>query len=135
MFLMELKLRERQSFLDLAQYTMKVDKCVTASESWMLNKFCEECGFFNNEYRPKKRPLDEIIKDFDGSSKKIRNIVIFELYRMILADGVFHEKQRELVIELAHQWDFTEGEIKEIIAMSEQLIDMALKSYKRLSEK
>ncbi|WP_010294540.1 hypothetical protein [Clostridium senegalense] len=133
MFLMELQLKERKSFLDLAQYTMKVDRYVTASESWMLKKFSEECGFFDNAYIPRKRQLDDISKDFENSRKKIKNIVIFELYRMILADGVFHEKQRELVDHLAKQWDFTEDEISEIINLSQELIEMALKSYKRLS--
>lgn len=132
MFLMDLKEEHRKTFLDLAQYTMRVDMCVTSSESWMLMKFTEECGFFDNEYRPRKRPLEEIMRDFENTSRSDKKIIIFELYRMILADGQFHEKQKELVKTIAERWKLKMEEINEIIDLSQKLIDMSLKCYKKL---
>ncbi len=91
MFLAELKREEKEAFLELASLIAAVDGNVSIYESTVIERYQKELGLEN--YKVKGLALEEILDRFKNEQSK--NIVLVEILKLIYADGVFHDSERE----------------------------------------
>lgn len=112
MFLQELNEREQKDFLELATYAMKVDGDLHVNEINIINTFRLEMS--KEDYVVTDKNVNEILKGFRMSTKKVKKIILMELFGVILADGVYEEFEQKLIEEIMKVWELKKRDISRI---------------------
>lgn len=132
MFLQELNNKERNDFLELATYAMEVDGELHSSEINIINTFRLEMGKEN--YKVEGKELKFLLKRFDMSTKKIKKIVLIELFGVLLADGVYDEFEKNFVDEVIKVWNIKKREISKIQNWVEDFNDLVSEGYNFIND-
>lgn len=89
---------EQEAFLELAHIAAMSDGIMSEEEEKLLHTYRSEMGFTSSDYTLKNVELAQCAAAL--CSKKSRNIVFIELLALIMADGEYHEDEKELLVEL-----------------------------------
>lgn len=106
MFLEELKLEEREAFLELANLVAAIDGNLSIFENSILKKYKKEMGL--EDYKLKGLEIETILKIF--KTERSKNIVLVELFQLIYSDGVLHDQESESVSLIKEHFQFDPGE-------------------------
>ncbi|NRD77826.1 hypothetical protein HPT25_10440 [Bacillus sp. BRMEA1] len=109
MFLAELQPEEKIAFIELAALIAKADGNVSVFESTVLNKYQKEMGL--EDYQIKGLAIDDILNTFQKERSK--NIVLTELFQLIFADGVYHDREVEIVQIIKEHFGFDSSEFSD----------------------
>ncbi len=129
MFLKELNKKERENFLELANYVIKVDGEVSAVETNIFENYVAEMKLYKEEYKLKNKDIDEVIKEFNASTKKKKKIVLIELFGIILCNNDYHEEEKKLVEKIQKEWNFRDYEINKCKRWVEDFNDLLEEAY------
>lgn len=110
MFLNELQTEEKQAFLELAALMAKIDGNLSIYEGAIIEKYKKETGLEN--YKIKGFAIDEILPKF--KSERSKKIVITEILRLVYADGIFHDKERESIHFIKKYFGFAPDEFNSL---------------------
>ncbi len=106
MLLMQLKTKEKFSFLQLAHYLARIDNHYGKKEEEIILEYCLEMGIENiSMFDIEKFCLEEILSDF--KSKKSQKIVLLELMILIHIDNNFHLNEQELIKKITEKFGLT----------------------------
>ncbi len=122
MFLAKLSRTQQSAFGFLAKSVIMADEVRTKAEEALFEKIKIE---MNNDDFPNELSESEILRIFDNPQAK--KIVLFELYGIALCDGEFHEKEQELIENLAEQFKISKLE-------QAALCDLVLRLFKIYAE-
>lgn len=112
MYLSLLSLEHKHVFLDLEIYMSQIDGTFSEEEKAIINVHCMEMHIDNNDFQC-ELPLEEVLEiiDKDYSSKEKR-IAFIELLATVMADNVYHDKEKELVGKLAELFAIDTKEVE-----------------------
>lgn len=105
MFLEELNKNESLAFISLVEELAKVDKVFAKEEKKIIKEYKEELNISDEEL--KEMSMDEIVSELEGSSKRIKLIIYFELVGLSLADGKYDERESDFLDEIAEKFNVT----------------------------
>ena len=94
---------QKHLFLDLELYMSKVDGDFSEEEKNIINAHCMEMRIDNNNYESEVA-IDELVTAIkEKFTHKEKHILFLELTATVLADGVYHEAEKELM-EIEQTW-------------------------------
>jgi hypothetical protein len=131
MFLQELNDKEQRDFLELATYAMKVDGDLHDNEINIINTFRLEMG--KEDYNVVDKELDYLLKSFRASTKKVKKVVLIELFGVILADGVYGDFEKEFVEEITKIWEMKKRDISKIQNWVEDFNELVSEGYEYIT--
>ena len=107
MFLNQLDIREKEAFMELANWISNVDVDIhdATEEEKVLALYLYEMGMEDNGYQLKNRPLSSILSDFE--SERSKNIAFIEMFALVFADGIYTDEEKHAVNEITKQFGFT----------------------------
>lgn len=98
MFLNELKLKQKNAFLELAYMIANIDETIIPEEKSLIQAYESEMQIPSGTYQVRGLPLKSILKEFtDKSSQKIVYIEILALARV---DLNVCEKEQSIISEI-----------------------------------
>ncbi len=100
MLLGQLSEKNKKLFLQLEVILANIDGSYSTSEKELIEKHCKEMGIDSADYSV-DISLDETVKNiYENMSIKEKKIIFIELITLAVIDGVFDNKERELVDSL-----------------------------------
>jgi len=110
MYLSALDIEKKHLFLDLEIYISNIDGNFSEEEKRMINMHCAEMHIDNNNYEC-EHSLDEVLSLIRQTmTKKEKRIIFLELVATILADEVYHTKEKEMVNRLSQILEISDEE-------------------------
>ena len=101
MYLTRLDNNKRHLFLDLELYMSRIDGDFSDQEKQIIDVHCREMHIDHNNYTC-ELPLDDVYaKIRETMTPQEKRIVFLELTAIIMADGVYHKKEKEMVEKLS----------------------------------
>lgn len=128
MYLDLLNKKEREYFLELAQYAMGLNGEHKEEELEVLEGFKYECQMPNYTAN-KQDKIKEIIKTLKGSSKKAKKIILMELFGILLADGEICDNEAKFIDNISAEFRIKEYEVKRMQRWTEAMNDMFQEGY------
>ncbi len=123
MYLDLLDKKEQENFLELARYAMGLNGEHKEEEEEVLTGFKNECEM--PEYKAhRQEDIKKIIFDLKGSTKKVKKIVMIELFGILLADGEVCSNEAKFVDMLSEEFRIKEFEVKRIQRWVEAMNDL-----------
>ncbi|WP_066367288.1 hypothetical protein [Neobacillus fumarioli] len=122
MFLNELQPEEKVAFLELATLMANIDGKLSVFESSVLDKYQKEMGLEN--YKLKGLSMDEILKTF--KSERSKYIVLTEIFQLIYADGVYHDREAEAVRLIKEHFGFAADEFADFKDWIEKIKELSM---------
>lgn len=129
MFLEELNTKERKNFLELAYFTMLSDGVIAEEEQVMFNRFRVELQLSEKDYAIQEKSISTILNEFNASKKRIKKIVMFELWGIMLANHKLDEKQQELVEKIKNEWNLRDFEVNRMKRWVEDFNELIIEAY------
>lgn len=118
MFIQNLKMEDREKFLELAHYIANVDGNVAEKETVMLDLFRKEGQLLNYELNFLQLP--EILNHFKTKSNSVKKSIFFEATSIVLIDDELHIREKETLDTLKLELGLTnEDEIKAVRIISD----------------
>ena len=113
MYLAALDSEKKHLFRDLEIYMSNIDGDFSDKEKEIINLHCVEMHIDNNNFKC-EYSLDEIYTRMkENMSVQEKHIIFLELTATILADEIYHEKEREMVEKLSSILCISDAEINE----------------------
>ncbi|QFR49385.1 hypothetical protein FJR48_06455 [Sulfurimonas lithotrophica] len=133
MYLDLLNKQEQQDFLELARYSMGLNGEHKESEEAILTSYKYECQLV--EYTAHRQDdINKIIVALKGSTKKVKKIILIELFGILLADGEVCEAEGQFVDMLAEEFRIKEYEVARIHRWVEAMNDIVQEGYELISK-
>lgn len=132
MFLIELNDKERKNFLELAYHAMAVDNNIDPRENEIFQNFRAEMRLSEADYPIANKSVKAVITEFQASKKRVKKIVLFELWGIILADEAYSQAERELINELGAAWNLKQFEITKAKRWVQDFNEMLGEAYRFL---
>lgn len=130
MYLSILDNSKKHLFLDLELYLANIDSDFSDEEKKIIDTHCLEMHIDNNGYQSEEK-LDVVLSRIDAEcSKKEKRVIYLELIATVVADNVFHEKERELIERLSDLMGISPDESADIINVIQSMKD----NYKKCAE-
>lgn len=129
MFLEELNIKERKNFLELAYFTMLSDGVIAEEEQVMFNRFRVELQLSEKDYAIQEKSISTILNEFNASKKRVKKIVMFELWGIMLANHNLDEKQQELVEKIKNEWNLRDFEVNRMKRWVEDFNELIIEAY------
>lgn len=122
MFLIELSDIEKEAFVSLCYHASMSNGYVDEDESLVIKSYCQE---MNIDYVScdNAMPMEEACNVFIASSDKIKKIVIFEILGVMLADGIYDEKEKEYVSTLSRRINVSTEVMNELTVLIEDYME------------
>jgi tellurite resistance protein len=98
MFLSELTPNERRGFLELAHLVAHADGDLAFAEAQMLLQYRIELDLYEEDYAIQGVPVVEAAAHFESDASK--RAALMELMMVVMADGVAHPQEHELLREI-----------------------------------
>ena len=96
---------KKHLFLNLEIYMAKVDGEFSEDERQIIDTHCLEMHIDNNNYET-DMSQDDVIKQLQNSlTHEEQKMVFLELIATIMADDIYHEKEKNLTNKLADVFD------------------------------
>ncbi|MDM8540699.1 hypothetical protein QUF90_06390 [Desulfococcaceae bacterium HSG9] len=108
MFLNQLNLEQRKTFIELAHYTANVDGVFADEEKYLIEIYKNEAGI--SYYDPKGNNISQIVPVFD--TKSSQRIILLEITALIYSDDKVTVEESKLLKELQMSFKFSEDELK-----------------------
>lgn len=132
MYLDLLNKEEQQDFLELARYSMGRNGRHKQEEEEVLLGYKYECQLVEyKEYR--QEDIDKIIKNLSASTKKVKKIILIELFGILLADGEVCEQESEFIDMLSNEFQIKEYEVGRIQRWVEAMNDIVQEGYELIA--
>lgn len=107
MFLHQLNRNEKELFLELAYVVAKCDGNIGEEENDIIQTYRKEMMFDKDEYQLKDLAIDDILTGLKNSKNQVKNAVFIEIMAIVLADDIYHEKEKELVSIIKRHLDIS----------------------------
>ena len=133
MYLDLLNKKEQKFFLELARYSMGLNGEQKAEEEEILLSYKYECQLVNYSAH-KQDDIQKIINHLKGSFKKVKKIILIELFGIMFADNEYCAKEEEFMNNLAEQFDIKGYELSRIQRWVEAMNDIAQEGYELISK-
>jgi uncharacterized tellurite resistance protein B-like protein len=131
MYLDLLNKQEQENFLELARYSMGLNGEHKKEEEEMLTSYKYECQMIDYKaYR--QDDIQKIINSLRASTKKIKKVILIELFGILLADGEVCENESKFIYSLAEQFNIKEYEVNRIQRWVEAMNDIVQEGYELL---
>lgn len=128
MYLDLLEKQEQKDFLELARYSMGLNGEYKDEEEAVLKGYKYECQLVNYEaYR--QEDIKKIILTLRGSTKKVKKIILVELFGILLADGEVCDNEAKFVDMLSDEFRIKEYEVARIQRWVEAMNDIVQEGY------
>lgn len=114
MFLNYLSTKEKELFMELANYLMKVDNVIADNEIEMLEGFRHEMNLPVELYSIMNLSKDVLLNEFSKIEKINKKKIIIELLGLALSDKNFDTKENEFLLELCNITQVSENKINEL---------------------
>ncbi|MEA2029619.1 MAG: TerB family tellurite resistance protein [Campylobacterota bacterium] len=132
MYLDLLEKQEQKDFLELARYSMGLNGEHKEEEEEMLLSYKYECQLV--EYTAQRQEyIKKIISTLRGSTKKVKKIILVELFGILLADGEVCEEEAKFVDMLSSEFNIKEYEVARIQRWVEAMNDIVQEGYELIS--
>lgn len=122
MFLAELQPNEQKAFLELAALIASVDGNISIFENSILKKYQKEMGL--EDYKIEGLAIEDILNTFKNDRSK--NIVLTELFKLIFADGVFHDHESESIRMIKTHFGFDANEFRNFKDWIEKIKELSV---------
>lgn len=100
MLLGQLSENSKKLFLQLEMLLANIDGSFSTSEKELIERHCKEMGIYSADYGA-DISLDETVKNiYENMSIKEKKIILIELITLAVIDGVYDDKEKELVDSL-----------------------------------
>lgn len=133
MYLDMLNKEEQQYFLELARYAMGLNGEYKAEEEEVFKGFKYECQLVDYvAYRQSN--IKEIISQLKGSSKKIKKVILIELFGILLADGEICEAESKFIDKISSKFRIKEYEVSRMQRWVEAMNDIVQEGYLLISK-
>ncbi len=117
MYLSKLNIEKKHLFLNLELYLSRVDGDFSDEEKMIINTHCIEMHIDNNNFET-DMPLDDVITKINKVLTKQENKIFFlELAGTVMADNIYHGKEKELLYKIAGVLNMTCDEIDMAISI------------------
>jgi len=129
MFLNQLTMLEKESFISLSIHAAKANGIFADEEYAMLEEYCKEMGiaFFDANNVKSLEQVFDVYKDSDEKNKKI---VLFEILGLLFSDGAYDDLEKKFAIDFAEKV----GLSKEIVEMQTELLIRYLDLVKEIGK-
>jgi len=114
MYLEFLNEQQRELCIELAINLASTDGNFSQKERMLIEGYCQDAGMTYNFNNKSVLPLQAVIENLlivTGETE--RKIIIFEMVRLAVVDNVFHENERDLINDLAIQFEIEESFVEE----------------------
>jgi len=133
MYLDLLNKQEQQDFLELARYSMGLNGEHKKEEEAVLTGYKYECQLV--EYTAYRQDdIQKIIFALRASTKKIKKIILVELFGILLADGEVCDNEAKFVDMLSAEFRIKEYEVARIQRWVEAMNDIFQEGYEIISK-
>ena len=134
MFLNLLNKREKEDFIELAYHAMlSCGGQVNDTEMEMFNAFKVETEL--TSYELKNLAIAELIGKFNGSTKKVKRVILVELLAVLLVDEKFNKNEENFIRKIAKAWNIRETEVKRMTRWVEDFNDLLDEGFKYIAGK
>ena len=106
---------------------------INESEINMFNAFKVETELTN--YELKNIGVDELIRGFNNSTKKIKKAIIVELLAVLLVDKEFNKNEENFIYKIAKEWNIRAVEVKRMTRWVEDFNDLLEEGFKYITNK
>lgn len=125
MLLGKLSENNKKLFLQLEMILSNIDGNYSASEKELIERHCREMGIAPVEYNI-DLSLDETVKNiYENMSVKEKKIILIELTTLAVIDGVYDEKERQLVDSLRKMLGIPEEVGTQALELVERLVKVS----------
>ena len=113
MYLALLNEKEKNLFLDFAQFLSASDGNIGVEEVEMLKAYCAEMNI-STQFKKSSKSVENIIEEINSvSDDRSKKIIIFELIGLALSDSCYDESEKRLITEAIQIFDMDENYIQE----------------------
>lgn len=134
MFLSELKLEQKELFLDLGIHLSMSDGDFSASEKKMILEMCKEMGI-SERLDAKLELKDAIDKIKEGITAREKRIILLETAGIVLVDGEYSDDEMSVMKEIAAILEIDYSQVEEVVAIVNNLLDVYSKIGEFLTKK
>lgn len=134
MFLSELKLEQKELFLDLGIHMSMSDGDFSASEKKMILEMCKEMGI-SERLDAKLELKDAIDKIKEGITAREKRIILLETAGIVLVDGEYSDDEMSVMKEIAAILEIDYSQVEEVVAIVNNLLDVYSKIGEFLTKK
>lgn len=110
MFLCELNTNERVAFVNLVDLFAKVDQVFEKEEEELIEDYLTEFTLEKDVIGTLS--LEEIKKEFENSTERIKKIVCFELVILALVDGQYEDEEIDFLKNFSKEIGVNERKLK-----------------------
>jgi tellurite resistance protein len=112
-----LDIEKKHMFLNLEIIMSQIDGEFSDDEKRIIDTHCLEMHIDNNNYEI-ELPIDELLFKIKNSfSEQEKYIIFLELVATVLADGVYHDKEKNLIEKLAEILNIPNEDIDEAFSI------------------
>lgn len=133
MFLNMLNEKEQKNFLELAFKAIEADGVVKESEIEVFEMLKREVGMV--DYEIKKLPEEQLIKEFDYSTKKVKKTVIVELGGILDADEEVEKSEEDWLLNIGEKWGLRSSEVRRLLRWVQDFNDLVAEGYEYITRK
>ena len=133
MFLNMLNEKEQRNFLELAYKAMESDGIIKEEEVNVFEMLKREVGM--TDYKVKHLPEEQLIREFDMSTKKVKKAVIVELGGILDADEVVEKEEENWLLTVGEKWGFRAAEIRRLLRWVQDFNDLLAEGYEYITRK
>lgn len=113
MFLNELNKKEASAFINLVETLANVDNVFAKNEKDLIDDYIQELAL--DEKNIKKMDFETAVKELEGTTERIKNIIYFELVGLALCDGEYDEKEIQFLRGLAARFKINKNKQYEFV--------------------
>lgn len=122
MLLGQLSADNKRLFLQLEMILSNIDGNISTSEKELIKRHCKEMGIDSADYGV-DISLDETVKAiYENMSVKEKKIILIELITLAVIDGVYDDKEKELVDSLRKMLGIPEEVGNQALNLVERLV-------------
>lgn len=132
MFLNMLNEKEGKNFLELASIAMKVNGVIKESEKAVFQTYKMELGL--SDYTLRNAELKELVTAFQGSTKKVKRVIIIELSGVLDADEEIDANEENWILKLGNDWGFRDSEIRKMVRWTQDFNDLLAEGYEYINK-
>lgn len=130
MFLNELNKKESIAFINLVEALANVDNVFAQNEKDLIDDYIEELNL--DKANIQKLDFESVVKELEGATDRVKNIIYFELIGLALCDGEYDEKEIQFLKGLAVRFNISTSKQQEFIdyfKMVKEIYDTTVVDY------
>jgi len=113
MFLSFLNQKERENYLELANYVAKSDSNVDDSEVNWIEKVKKEIDLEN--YEIQEKPFDDIMNELDSASFISKTSILLDIMNLVMADFDYKHEEQKVIKKIREKWNIDDEQYNSIL--------------------